>query len=133
MNFLKRLFKRPAAQTDSPTIQEHPPEVLAEYLWGRNTLVLNPYSVLAHGLYAKTLAGLTQRVIPINSAAELRGMVALLHELTHCVQDNATGVGLSDWLVRAEVMPKALEFGRTASWGLDTSSALADLTAKYQS
>jgi hypothetical protein len=108
-------------------------DILAEYLWGSSTLVLNPHSELARGLFAKAVAGLGQHVLPVSTDKEFKGLVAVFHELSHCIQDMCTGVGFSDWYTRHRLLHDVLYQGRNASWGLDSSTALDALRDRYRS
>jgi hypothetical protein len=103
----------------------------AEYIRGQRKLLLHPQSASAQGLYAKILAGISQGVLPVSTEPEFLGLVALVHELAHCLQDYATGVGFWDWLMRAQMQSKALELGRNASWGLEYRAPLAELQNDY--
>jgi len=111
---------------------EHPEGVLAEYLWGRSTLLVSPDSPLARDLYSKTIASLIAGKLPIDSDADFRLFVALLHELCHCLQDLTTGLGMSDLLCRMEFLPRALEAGRDASYGEEWQNRFATLGGLYQ-
>jgi len=110
----------------------HPEGVLAEYLWGRSTLVVNPDSPLAQDLYSKSIAALIAGRLPVSSDSDFRLFVALLHELCHCLQDLTTGLGMSDLFSRMAMLPQVLIAGRDASYGQEWQNRFAALGDQYE-
>lgn len=105
-------------------------DVLAEYIWGRNMIELSKESALAQGFFAPALQGVWDRRMPFQDESQFKGFVALLHELAHCLQDNLTGVGHWDWLVRGKMLANAFRFGKNIAWRLHEQQRDLDAVAR---
>lgn len=107
-------------------------QVIAEYLWGRHTVVLPPGSQLAGDLFPQVVASVLNDKLLARNDAEFREYVGVVHELTHCLQEVTTGLGMWDLLAREDMVSRVLEKARDASYGMDSQPSVEALGREYR-